>query len=58
MTRTLFRTFLAFVVALTFGVQNAPAQCTFACPPPNPTPQPSGSDSNRNVVWYVVGGIA
>ena len=62
MTRTLFRTFLALVVALTFGVQNAPAQCiSVTCPPPNPTPTPQpsgGSDSNRNVIWYVVGGVA
>ena len=26
--------------------------------PPQPQPQPGNSDSNRNVIWYVVGGIA
>ena len=59
MTRTIFRTFLAVVLALTVGVHAASAQgpCTsFPCPPTNyPTP---GRDSNDKTVWYVVGGIA
>jgi subtilisin family serine protease len=58
--RTLFRTFLALVVALTLHARSASAQCnppfSTACPPTNPTG--GGSDSNRNTVWYVVGGIA
>ena len=58
MTRTLFRTFLALVVALTLNVRGASAQCTSACPPNNPTPPSGGSDSNRNVIWHVVGGVA
>lgn len=60
MTRTLFRTFLALVLALALGLQGAWAQQTdpcrqSPCPPANPVP---GSDNNRNVIWYVVGGIA
>ncbi len=57
MTRTFFRTFLAMLLALALGVQSAAAQ---QCPPtecPNPPPRPGNSDSNRNVVLYVVGGI-
>jgi subtilisin family serine protease len=58
MTRTLFRTFLALVLALTLGAQSAWAQCTTNfCPPTNPSPQP-GRSNNDNTVWYVVGGIA
>jgi len=57
MTRTIFRTFLAVVLASTLGVQGASAQtCTFACPPTN-NPTPS-RDSNDKTIWYVVGGIA
>jgi hypothetical protein len=57
MTRTLFRTFLALVLVLTFGVHSASAQgpCTSLCPPTN---TPPSRDSNDKTVWYVVGGIA
>ena len=59
MTRTLFRTFLALLLALTFDVHGASAQCqppfTPTCPGPSPQP---GRDSNNNTVWYVVGGFA
>jgi subtilisin family serine protease len=60
MTRTLFRTFLALVLALTLGAQGALAQrnCPSQTACPQPQPQPGNSDSNRNVIWYVVGGIA
>lgn len=51
--RACFRAFLALVLALTLGVQGASAQFTN-----NPTPPPGNSDSNRNVLWYVVGGVA
>src|SRR5262245_36435038 len=62
MTRTLFRTFLSLVLVLTLGVQGALAQLpcgpsTNFCPPSR-EPQPGSSDSNRNVIWYVVGGVA
>jgi hypothetical protein len=58
MTRTIFRTFLAVVLALTVSVHAASAQpCTTNVCQPTPTPQPS-RDSNDKTVWYVVGGIA
>jgi subtilisin family serine protease len=55
---TLFRVLLIVALTLTLAVPPAQAQCTASpCPPP-PNPQPGSSDSNRNTVWYVVGGIA
>ena len=57
MTRTLFRTFLSLVLALTLGVQSASAQCTENFCPPRPQPGPSNSNNN-NTVWYVIGGVA
>jgi subtilisin family serine protease len=55
MTRTrLFRASLVTMLALAIGVQGALAQppCqTRSCLPPS-------SDSNRNVIWYIVGGVA
>lgn len=60
MTRAaLFRAPLILALTLAIGAQGALAQsCSLtACPPPNaPSPQPS--DSNRNIIWYIVGGVA
>ena len=56
MIRALFRTFLSVVLALALGVQGASAQ--FCDNRVCSSPQPGNSDSNRNVIWYVVGGIA
>ena len=60
MTRTLFRTFLALVLVLTFGVHErvgAGAPCTSPCPARLRHPH-AVADSNDKTVWYVVGGIA
>ena len=60
MARTIFRTFLAVVLASTVGVHAASAQtgpCTFAPCPPTNNPVPD-RDSNDKTVWYVVGGLA
>ena len=54
MTRTIFRTFLAVVLALTLGVHAASAQgpCTsFPCPtPPHPIRSPAGIRTTRPLV--------
>ncbi len=50
------RMLLALVLALTLPIAGARAQCTFACPP-SPPPTPAPSDSNRNHVWYALGGV-
>src|SRR5690349_3065268 len=50
MTRTIFRTFLAVVMASTLGVQSASAQCTPStnfCPPPAGSP-PGGGGAGKS----------
>ena len=59
MTRTLFRTFLSLVLALTLGVQSASAQCTANfCPPRASNPAAHPRFQQQQPVWYVVGGVA
>jgi subtilisin family serine protease len=53
------RTLLAAVLALALNVQLASAQaCTTSFCQPPPQPGPSDNHSNRNAIWYVVGGVA